>query len=59
MRITLDLHLVINGTRTQKSGYFDIYKQSDIPQLAYDWIMRIRRGVRLLWESITYRKNNL
>jgi hypothetical protein len=42
MRITIDVHLRINGTRTLKSSYFDVYKEELIPNIAYDWIKQIR-----------------
>jgi hypothetical protein len=42
MRITIDVHMRINGTRTLQSSYFDVYKEELIPKIAYDWIKQIR-----------------
>lgn len=43
MRITIDIHLVINGTRTLKSAEFNVYKEDNIPRVAHDWIRQTRR----------------
>jgi hypothetical protein len=43
MRITLDIHLIINCTRTLKRTIFQVQKEEDIPPLAYNWIRSVRR----------------
>jgi hypothetical protein len=42
MRITIDLHMVVNGTRTLNRGSFDVSKNEDIAQFAYGWVKHIR-----------------
>jgi hypothetical protein len=43
MRVNIDVHLVVNGTRTMLSAPFEIWNKEDISQIAHEWIMRIRR----------------
>jgi hypothetical protein len=43
MRASIDVHLIVNGTRTLKRGDFNVLRSEDIPKVAHDWIMRIRR----------------
>jgi hypothetical protein len=43
MRITIDLHMIINGTRTLTRGDWQVKKQEEIPKVAHNWIRRIRR----------------
>jgi hypothetical protein len=43
MKASIDVHLVVNGTRTLKRGDWPVKRKEDIPKVAYDWIMRIRR----------------
>jgi hypothetical protein len=42
MRITIDVHMIVNGTRSLKRGEFNIRKNEDIEQFAYGWIKHIR-----------------
>lgn len=42
MKVTIDVHLIINGTKSFTGAYFNVRKEEDIPKVAYDWIMRIR-----------------
>jgi hypothetical protein len=42
MRITIDLHMVVNGTRSLKRGSFDVNRNEDISQFAYGWVKHIR-----------------
>jgi hypothetical protein len=43
MKASIDVHLVVNGTRTLKRGDFNVLRSEDIPKVAHDWIRRIRR----------------
>jgi hypothetical protein len=43
MRITIDVHLIVNGTQSLKCGEFNVNKNEDISQFAYGWIKHIRR----------------
>jgi hypothetical protein len=42
MRITLDVHMIVNRTRSLKRGEFNVRRNEDIPQFAYGWIRQIR-----------------
>jgi hypothetical protein len=42
MRITLDIHMVVNGIRSMKCGEFNVKNTEDIPRFAYDWIKNNR-----------------
>jgi hypothetical protein len=43
MNASIDVHLVVNGTRTLKRGVWPVKKVEDIPVVTYNWIMKIRR----------------
>jgi hypothetical protein len=43
MKASIDVHLVVNGTKTLKRGDFNVLRTEDIPKVAHDWIRRIRR----------------
>jgi hypothetical protein len=43
MRASIDVHLVVNGTRTLKRGDFNTLRKEDIPKVAHNWIRQIRR----------------
>jgi hypothetical protein len=43
MNASIDVHLVVNGTRTLKRGVWPVKRVEDIPRVAHDWIMRSRR----------------
>jgi hypothetical protein len=42
MRVTIDLHMVVNGTRSLKRGSFEVNRNEDIAQFAYGWVKHIR-----------------
>jgi hypothetical protein len=42
MRITIELHMIVNGTRSLKRGVFDINRNEDIAQFAYGWVKHVR-----------------
>jgi hypothetical protein len=42
MRITLVIHMLVNGIRSMKCGEFNVKKSEDIPRFAHDWIKSIR-----------------
>lgn len=43
MKASIDVHLIVNGTRTLKRGSFNVLRLEDIPKVAHDWIRKIRR----------------
>jgi hypothetical protein len=43
MRITINVHVIVNGTRSLKRGAFNVNKTEDIVLFAYRWIKHIRR----------------
>lgn len=43
MKITINLHMIINGTRTMKCGDFYVKASEDIPKFAYNWIYQTRK----------------
>jgi hypothetical protein len=43
MKASIDVHLVVNGTRTLKRGDFNVLRSEDIPKVAHNWIRQIRR----------------
>jgi hypothetical protein len=43
MKASIDVHLVVNGSRTLKRGDFNVLRSEDIPKVAHDWIRKIRR----------------
>jgi hypothetical protein len=43
MKVLINVHLVVNGTRTLKRRDLQVRKVEDIPEVAYNWIMQIRR----------------
>jgi hypothetical protein len=42
MRITIDVHMIVNGTKSLKRGEFNARKNENIAQFAYGWIKHIR-----------------
>jgi hypothetical protein len=56
IQITIDLHLVVNGTRTALSGHFQARYTNDIPNMAYEWIRKVRRetGYPAVIEKVFY-----
>jgi hypothetical protein len=42
MRIIINVHMVINGTRSLKRGEFNVHKNEDIVLFAYGWVKHIR-----------------
>jgi hypothetical protein len=43
MKASINVHLVVNGTRTLKRGVFTVLRSEDIPKVAHNWIRQIRR----------------
>jgi hypothetical protein len=43
MKASINVHLVVNGTRLLKRGVFNVLRSEDIPKVAHEWIRRIRR----------------
>jgi D-mannonate dehydratase len=43
LKASIDVYLVVNGTRTLKRGSFNVLRVEDIPKVAHDWIRQIRR----------------
>jgi D-mannonate dehydratase len=43
MKASINVHLIVNGTKTLKRGSFQVLRLEDIPKVAHDWIRRIRR----------------
>jgi D-mannonate dehydratase len=43
MKASINVHLIVNGTRTLKRGAFNVLRSEDIPKVAHEWIRRIRR----------------
>jgi hypothetical protein len=43
MRITINVHMIVNGTRSLKRGAFNVNKNENIALFAYGWIKHIRR----------------
>jgi hypothetical protein len=60
MQITIDLHLVVNKTRTALSGHFQARFVNDIPQIAHEWIRKVRRetGYSATIEKVVYNGDN-
>lgn len=42
MRINLEIHHNIDGNRGMQAGSFNVRYKEDIPQLAFNWIKKIR-----------------
>jgi hypothetical protein len=42
MRISIELHMIVNGTRSLKRGVFDANRNEDIAQFAYGWVKHVR-----------------
>jgi hypothetical protein len=42
MRITINVHMIVNGTRSLKRGVFNVNKNEDIARFAYGWVKHIR-----------------
>jgi hypothetical protein len=42
MRISIELHMIVNGTRSLKRGGFDVNRNEDIAQFAYGWVKHVR-----------------
>ena len=42
MRIKLEVHHIIDGSRGMQAGSFDVRYKEDIPNLAFQWIKRIK-----------------
>jgi hypothetical protein len=42
MRITINVHMIVNGTRSLKRGEFNVNKNEDIALFAYGWVKHIR-----------------
>jgi hypothetical protein len=43
MKASIDVHLIVNGTRTLKRGVWPVKSVEDIPVVTYNWIRQIRR----------------
>jgi hypothetical protein len=43
MRASIDVHLIVNGSKTLIRGDFNVLRSEDIPQIAHNWIRQIRR----------------
>ncbi|NMD71070.1 hypothetical protein HHO41_12255 [Bacillus sp. DNRA2] len=43
MNINLQLNLNIDGNRCSCGGDFKVYRETEIPQLAYQWIQQIKK----------------
>jgi hypothetical protein len=42
MRITIDVHMIVNGTKSLKRGEFNVNRNEDIALFAYGWVKNIR-----------------
>jgi hypothetical protein len=42
MRVVIDVHLNIQGTRLSKGGEFNLRNNQSIPEFAYEWIKNIK-----------------
>jgi hypothetical protein len=42
MRITIDVHMIVNGTKSLKRGEFNVNRNEDIALFAYGWVKHIR-----------------
>jgi hypothetical protein len=42
MRITIDVHMIVNGTKSLKRGEFNVNRNEDIALFAYGWVKLIR-----------------
>lgn len=43
MKASIDVHMIVNGTRSLKRGEWQVKRKEDIPKVAHEWIRRIRR----------------
>jgi hypothetical protein len=43
MRIKIDVHMIVNGTKSLKRGEFNVNRNEDIALFAHGWVMHIRR----------------
>jgi hypothetical protein len=43
LKASIDVYLLVNGSKTLKRGDFQVLRLEDIPKVAHDWIRRIRR----------------
>jgi hypothetical protein len=42
MTASIDVHLIVNGTKTLVRSDFQVYRLDEIPRVAHDWIKSIR-----------------
>jgi hypothetical protein len=43
MRVSINVYMIVNRTRSLKRGDFQVLRTEDIPKVAHEWIRRIRR----------------
>jgi hypothetical protein len=43
MKASINVHLIVNGTRTLKRGSINVLRLEDIPKVAHNWIRQIRK----------------
>jgi hypothetical protein len=43
MKVSIDVYMIVNGTKSLKRGEWQVKRNEDIPKVAYEWICRIRR----------------
>jgi D-mannonate dehydratase len=43
MKASINVHMIVNGTKSLKRGSFQVSRSEDIPKVAHEWIRRIRR----------------
>ncbi|MGJ7922093.1 hypothetical protein [Neobacillus sp. LXY-4] len=61
MHINLKVHLNIEGNRTMCGGDFKVWKEDDIPNLAYQWIKKLKMDTgcrKTVIEKVTWDNEN-
>lgn len=43
MKVTIEVHLMINGIRNSLGGVFQVKRKEDIPRTAHNWIKQIKK----------------
>jgi hypothetical protein len=43
MKASIDVYMIVNGTKSLKRGEWQVRDATEIPKVAYEWIMRIRK----------------
>lgn len=61
MRIHLEVHLSIDGNRGLKRGVFNVKREADIVQLAYNWVKYTKKETgyrKTIIEKVTWNEEN-